>query len=116
MRRIVLGYAGWPAAERALERVVELALALDASVVVAAWAPEHAGGGEVRPVGGARAAERLNELGIPARVAPGPVYATRGLRELAESTAADLLVVGVNGLRVGSGIWEAAACDVLLVH
>jgi nucleotide-binding universal stress UspA family protein len=118
MKRIVLGYGAAPAAERAFTRVVELARALDASVIVAPFGPADASTARVagEPAPEETAVERLNELGTPARLAPGPRYAREALRELAESTAADMLVVGVNGTRDETDIWGDAACDVLLVH
>jgi nucleotide-binding universal stress UspA family protein len=119
MKRIVLGYGASPAAERAFQRVVELARALDASVIVAPfgseddeWAQRRSAG---EPAREETAVARLNGLGIPARVAAGPTYTGETLRELAESTAADMLVVGINGTRDGT-VWGGAACDVLLVH
>lgn len=137
MQRIVLGYDGSPAAERALERVTELATIFDAPVVVASVAPVH----EFVPRGAGShfdpadppalhdrmardAAARLSEEGIAARPVIGLGDTSETLVELADATDSDLIVVGMSSrdllTRVLGGVSDEVAheahCDVLLVR
>jgi nucleotide-binding universal stress UspA family protein len=133
VNRIVLGYDASPAAERALQRVLELATALRAPVVVVSVAPAHElaapGLASVQPderhTQIARdAVSRLAEHGIDARAVTGLGHAAETLVDLADATSADLIVVGMSSrdlvARIFGGtsddVAHGAHCDVLLVH
>lgn len=136
MKTIVVGYDGTEGAKRALERSVELAEAFGAKLVVTSVAPlltgiSH-GGGTVDPtdtpeehaealdeahalVSGRAEAEYLPAVGEPAD----------GIIEVAETRAADLIVVGTRepnlvqrllGQSVSGAVQRRAHCDVLIVH
>lgn len=137
MKRIVLGYDASPAAERALERVIELATIFDAPVVVASIAPVH----ELVPLGAGAyvdpadspalhdrmardAVAKLTEQGITARPVIGLGDTPETLVELTEASEADLIVVGMSSRDLFSRLFggvsdeiaREARCDVLLVH
>jgi nucleotide-binding universal stress UspA family protein len=137
MKRIVLGYDGSPASERALERTVELARALHVPVIVASVAPVrefavrgtgtrfHPEDAPARHEELAKdAAARLSEQGIEATPVLGLGHTAETLAELAEERDADLVVVGMSSrdlaTRIFGGVSDDVAhkarCDVLLVY
>lgn len=137
MKRIVLGYDASPAAERALDRTVELAAALHVPVVVASVAPLHefaARGVGTRfdladpPALQAEMAKdavaKLTEHGVTAKPVMELGHAADSLVELADETEADLIVVGMSSRDLASRIFggvsddvaHKAHCDVLLVR
>jgi len=137
MRRIVLGYDGSPAADRALRRTTEVATALRAPVVVVSVAPVHvlamrgvtthvdpAGPPALHEELAKDAAARLSEHGVDATPVTGLGRTADSLVELADEIEADLIVVGISSRdmvsRIFGGVSDDVAhnahCDVLLVR
>ena len=138
MKVIVVGYDGTEPAKRALERAAELSKAFGARVIVASVAPLLIGAtgrgiGPYDPVDPpeehrahlAEAEQLLAELGVQPEVQLAVGAPPREIAEIAETHAADLIVVGTRdlgfferllGLSVSDGVVHRAHCDVLIVH
>jgi universal stress protein A len=137
VKRILLGYDGSPAAERALERATELAAACHCPVVVASVTPvyEYAVRGiethyepTESPELHARIAEsavaKIREHELRATAVTGLGHTAETLVELADAQEADLIVVGMSSRDVitrffggvSDDVVHGAHCDVLLVR
>lgn len=137
MKRIVLGYDASPAAERALERVVELARGMGVPVTVVSVAPVRefavrGAGTRFNPEDSPAlheemakdAVARLTEHGVEASAVLGLGHPAETLVDLAEEHDADLVVVGMSSrdlaTRIFGGVADEVAhkahCDVLLVY
>lgn len=133
MQNIVIGYDGSASAERALERVPELADD-DTKVYVVAAIHRLAGKGgmpydpveqELHHTDLEHARARLAEAGIDAELAEGVGDPAGVIARLAKDVDADLVVIGNNHKNlierlvlgsVGSGVQHRADCDVLVVR
>jgi nucleotide-binding universal stress UspA family protein len=134
---IVVGFDDTPEAQRALERVAQLAGAFNSKVIVTSVAPVVAGVGRTAgpvdpadpPVEHAReltqAREYLEGAGVAAEYVPAVGYPADTIIELAHERSADLIVVGTRelgmvkrllGQSVSESVVHKADCDVLLVH
>lgn len=127
MKTIVLAYNDTNDSDRALERTAELAKFYDAKVVVTSVVPVLVG---AEPSAGPGlelevAKTRLGNLGIEAELVEAVGEISEAIVEVAESRAADLIVVGTRelshvermlGHSVSEGVQRMARCDVLIVH
>jgi nucleotide-binding universal stress UspA family protein len=139
MKTILVGYDESEAADRALARVAELALAFDAKVIVTSVAQLLVGAAAARGIGPIdpvdtpemhreelrHAAAFLDKRGVRAEYVVGMGDAAAKILELAESRDVDLIVVGTReaGLlerlldpSVSGAVQRRAHCDVLVVH
>ena len=137
MRTLVLGYDDTEASLRELRRVIELARALDAFVVVVSVAhalvPAGRGIGPYDPTDPpelhdeqlSHARALLEELGIAADYEVGLGDPADLIVAAAERHAAQMIVVGTNepgliarllGQSVSETVQRRARCDVLIVH
>jgi nucleotide-binding universal stress UspA family protein len=136
MKTIVLGYDESPEAGRALEKTVELAKALSATVIVTSVAPVmHLAGRGIGPYDPADPPERhrelardataiLTEQGIAAKAVTGLGKPGHTIVELADQENAELIVLGMSHHphlsrilgSVSEDVAHHAHCDVLLVH
>jgi nucleotide-binding universal stress UspA family protein len=136
MKTIVLAYDESPEAGRALEKTVELAKALSATVVVTSVAPVlHLAGRGIGPFDPADPPERhkelardavaiLTEQGIAARAVTALGEPGHTIVELADREKAEMIVLGMSHhphlSRLFGSVSEEVAhhahCDVLLVH
>jgi nucleotide-binding universal stress UspA family protein len=136
MRTIVAGFDGSPAAERALERAVDLAGADGRVVIVTASVSVPPAGVSDEPILDSpspqerdalleRAAATLRARGVEPALVAGDARPAEALVEAARAEDADLIVVG----RTGSGyvtraivgstaenVVRQAPCDVLVVR
>jgi nucleotide-binding universal stress UspA family protein len=127
MKTIVLAYNDTSDSDRALERTAELAGFYGAKVVVTSVVPVLVGT-EPAPGPGLElqvAQTRLGELGIEAELVEAFGEISEAIVEVAESRAADLIIVGTRelshverllGYSVSEGVQRMARCDVLIVH
>jgi nucleotide-binding universal stress UspA family protein len=127
MKTIVLAYNDTDTSHRALERAAELAGFYGAQLVVTSVVPVVVGnvpsphpGEELQ-----RADARLRELGFEPELVEAVGEISEAIIEVAESRAADLIVVGTRepsqverllGQSVSEGVQRMAHCDVLIVH
>jgi nucleotide-binding universal stress UspA family protein len=134
---LLLAYDGGEPAQRALERAVQLAKALDAKLVVTSVAPvtTPAGGrslgadptdpssAHLAELAGAR--ERLEREGIEADYIEALGHPADSILEAARTKSADLIVIGARdlttiqrllGQSVSDAVSHNASCDVLIVH
>jgi nucleotide-binding universal stress UspA family protein len=137
MKTIVLGYDESEPAKRALSRATDLARAFGAKIVVTSVAPLLVPAGRgIRPYDPgdppelhreqlAYAAAFLAEHAIPFECDVSIGYPADHILHLAETHAADLIVVGTRepnllerllGLSVSETVQRRAHCDVLIVH
>jgi nucleotide-binding universal stress UspA family protein len=137
MKRILLGYDASPAADRALERAIDLATAFKCPTVVANVAPvyqyavhgvgmqyEPAEAPELHAALAERAVDRIREHELPATSVTGLGHTADTLVELADAQDADLIVVGMSSRdvitrflgSVSDDVAHKAHCDVMLVH
>jgi len=139
MKTILVGYDESEAAERALARAAELAVAFDAKVIVISVAQLLVGAAAARGVGPIdpvdtpamhreelrHAAAFLDQRGVQAECIVTLGDAAAEILELAESRDADLIVVGTREASllerlldpsVSSAVHRKAHCDVLVVH
>jgi nucleotide-binding universal stress UspA family protein len=135
MKTIVVAYDETPESDRALERGVELAKALDARLIVTSVAPVMAGrsSGAVDPtdtpeehVGELKhAREQLEGQGVEADYIPAIGHPDEAIAEVAKEQSADLVVVGSRevgfvkralGQSVSEGVVHKVHCDLLIVH
>ena len=136
MKTIVLGYDDSPEAGRALEKTAELAMALNAKVIVTSVAPVMSFSGRgICPYDPADPPEQhrvlahdatalLTEQGIEASAITGLGQPGDAIVGLADKQNADLIVLGMSHhphlSRILGGVSEEVAhhahCDVLLVH
>lgn len=137
MKSIVLGYDDTETAKRALDRTAELAQAFGARVTVVSVAPVLVGAahgiGPIDPVEPPElhreqlniARAELSRRGVDAasQLALGDPADT--ILDIAESAAADLIVVGSGhasfvselfGTSVSGSVQRRSHCDVLVVH
>jgi nucleotide-binding universal stress UspA family protein len=124
---IVLAFNDTTDSARALERTAELAKLYGAGVVVTSVVPVLVGsepaaepGPELQAAGA-----RLRELGVEPELVEAAGDIAEAIVEVAESRAADLIVVGTRelsqverllGHSVSEGVQRKAHCDVLIVH
>jgi nucleotide-binding universal stress UspA family protein len=133
MREIVVGYDGSESARRALERAAHLVENGSAVTVVSAVHLLAGKGGVTHdPVEKEEHARRLEAagrhlaaLGVEARLVEGFGDPAKVITAQAESTGADLIVVGTEHRNiverllqgsVSSGVAHRAPCDVLIVR
>lgn len=138
MKSIVLAYDDTDAAKRALERTAELAKTFGARVTVVSVAPVLVGAaargmGPIDPVDPpelhreqlSTAKEELARKGIDAVPQLAVGDPADAILDLAESEAADMIVVGSShpsfvsamfGISVSGSVQRRAHCDVLVVH
>jgi nucleotide-binding universal stress UspA family protein len=137
MKTIVLGYDDTEPSMRALRRVVELAKAFDASVVVVSVARAMTGAGRgIGPVDPtdppelhrqqlSHAKAVLDELGIDGAYEVGLGEPADLIVKVADERDADMIVVGTGepgliarllGQSVSETVQRRAHCDVLIVH
>jgi nucleotide-binding universal stress UspA family protein len=137
MKKIVVGYDGSEASERALERAGDIAGAFGSSVILASVSPVMTGaahgGGSVDPTEPPdahqalldTAKQKLSERGVSADTVLGLGDPADAILELAEQRGADLIVVGTRepgffermfGHSVSGSVQRHAHCDVLIVH
>lgn len=137
MKTIVLGYDDTESSRRALQRVIELAKAFDAFVVVVsvarAMVPAGRGIGPIDPTDPPEAHREqlshaeavLGELGIGGAYEVGLGEPADVIVEVADERDADMIVVGTTepglvarllGLSVSEAVQRRARCDVLIVH
>ena len=139
MKTILVGYDESEAAERALARAAELAVAFDAKVIVTSVAQLLVGAAAARGIGPIdpvdtpamhreelrHAAAFLDQRGVQAEYIVTLGDAAAEILELAESREADLIVVGTREASllerlldpsVSGAVQRKAHCDVLVVH
>jgi len=137
MKTIVLGYDDSEPSMRALRRVIELAKAFDATVVVVSVARAMTAAGRgIGPVDPtdppelhreqlSHAKAVLDELGIGGTYEVGLGEPADLIVEVADQREADMIVVGTSehgliarllGLSVSETVQRRAHCDVLIVH
>ena len=137
MKTIVLGYDDTEPSMRALQRVIELAKALDTEVVAVSVArplvPAAHGIGPIDPTDPPElhreelrhAKALLDELDIAADYEVGLGDPAELILEVADQRGADMIVVGTRepglvsrllGLSVSETVQRRARCDVLIVH
>jgi len=137
MKTIVLGYDDSEPSMRALRRVIELAKAFDATVVVVSVARAMTAAGRgIGPVDPtdppelhreqlSHAKAVLDELGIGGTYEVGLGEPADLIVEVADQREADMIVVGTSehgliarllGLSVSETVRRRAHCDVLIVH
>ena len=137
MKTIVLGYDDSEPSMRALRRVIELAKAFDAKVVVVSVARAMTAAGRgIGPVDPtdppelhgeqlSHAKAVLDELGIGGTYEVGLGEPADLIVEVADQREADMIVVGTSehgliarllGLSVSETVQRRAHCDVLIVH
>jgi nucleotide-binding universal stress UspA family protein len=137
VKTIVVGYDESESSQRALERAVELAQALDAKLIVTSVARVMAvagrGEGGIDPTDSveehsdelAHARTFLAQVGVQADFLPAVGNPADAIVEAADTHAADLIVVGTREpgfldrlLRgsVSADVARHAHCDVLIVH
>ena len=137
MKTIVLGYDDSEPSMRALRRVIELAKAFDATVVVVSVARAMTAAGRgIGPVDPtdppelhreqlSHAKAVLDELGIGGTYEVGLGEPADLIVEVADQREADMIVVGTSehgliarllGQSVSETVQRRAHCDVLIVH
>jgi nucleotide-binding universal stress UspA family protein len=127
MNTILVAYNDTNDSDRALERAAELAKFYDAKVVVTSVVPVLVGSDLPSTPGPelALAGSKLRELGIEAELVEAAGEIAEAIIEVAESRAADLIVVGTRelshvermlGYSVSESVQRRAHCDVLIVH
>ncbi len=139
MKTILVGYDESEPAKRALDRAAELAVALDAEVIVTSVAPALVGASAARGIGPIdpadppelhreeleHAAGVLGKRGIRAEYSLALGDPAGEILDLAESRNVDLIVVGARelgllerllGMSVSGAVKRKAHCDVLVVH
>jgi nucleotide-binding universal stress UspA family protein len=137
MQKIVVGYDGTEASQRALERAATLARAFQSQLMITSVAPIMTGigrtAGPVDPVDPpakhaeelAAARSYLDGQGLQAEYVPAVGNPADTIVELANQRAADLVIVGtrepgvlqrVLGQSVSDSVAHHAHCDVLIVH
>lgn len=137
MKRIVVGYDDTEAAQRALERVVDIAKAFGSEVIVTSVAPIVANigrsGGAIDQTDPperhveelAQARAFLDGKGVAAEYQPVIGSPAGTIVELAQERGADLIVLGTRepgvvqrlfGQSVSGSVAHHAHCDILIVH
>ena len=136
MKTIVVGYDESEPADRALGRAADLAAAFGSQLIVTSVAPVLVGSREMGAVDPADPPEQhqaeldhartfLEGRGIDARYEMSLGHPAGAIVELADTVAADLIVVGTRqaslvssilGVSVSGAVKRKAHCDVLIVQ
>lgn len=139
MKTILVGYDQTEPSERALERALELAKALQAKLLITSVAPVMADAGTGRSMGGLdpadtpeshvaelkAATDKATAAGVTAKPVRALGDAAEAIVKAAEQNDADLIVVGARERgwmqrmldhSVSQDVARHARCDVLIVH
>jgi nucleotide-binding universal stress UspA family protein len=139
MKTILVGYDQTEQSDRALERALELAKALDGKLLITSVAPTMADAGTGRSMGAldpsdtmadhaaemANAAEKAKAVGISAELVRALGDPAEAIVKAAEVNGADMIVVGARERgwmhrmldhSVSQDVARNARCDVLIVH